>query len=234
MFTDLIILYKSGAQLWGGQYLGLYPLPANGFFALLSLVPFDVAGWLLLSVSILALVATLKREAVLWVMYYPILANLWLGQVDLIALWLLRHASPVSLALLTLKPHLFLLAIPTLWKDRKLWKPFLFWVGVLYVPITIVRPGWVMEWLTHMNDGRQVAGYVSLLQVPLLAFLVLACLSVTKKLTLKRVFWSFNPVLRWYDFTMLAGGSKWLIPVSWVLSLLASGKPWLVSLLGLM
>jgi len=237
MFFDFQIFLHSGRDLWAGQYTGLYPLPMNGLFALLALLPPHIALLILCGVGLALFVATLKRDALIWVFYWPILSNLWLGQVDLMALWLLRHGSPASLALLTLKPQLFLLAIPQLVRNREIWKPFFIWTALLYLPITLIRPSWIFEWLAHMNDGRLDGGLTALTQIPVLAFVILAGLAATNRLTLKRIFWAMNPLLRWYDFTMRAGETRWLIPLSWAAWWVCKqlgGNPWPISLLGLM
>jgi len=61
MGSDFAQLYQSGADLWQGKYTGLYPLPANGLFALLALLPYPVAFGLLAFVGLALFVATLRR-----------------------------------------------------------------------------------------------------------------------------------------------------------------------------
>lgn len=237
MGRDFNALYDSGIALWHGQYTGLYPLPANGLFALLALLPRQSAFALAMFVGLTLFVVTFKRQALLWMFFQPILASLWLGQLDLIWLWLLRQASPVSLALLTLKPQLFPLALPALLSDRSKWRPFALACLGLYGSATIIRPTWPLEWLRQCNDGRlDWVGSTTILAQPMIGIVLLLVASVLMRLDWRAVFWSCNPTLRWYDFTLLAGGSLWLIPLSWLawgLTQMVYGNPWPVALLGL-
>jgi len=236
-FLDFTVLYQTGKDLWNGLYTGLYPLPANGLFALWALFPEWATLAALLITSLALFVAVFKRKALLWVFYVPVLQVLWMGQIDLLSLWLLAHFSPVSLALLTLKPQLFILAIPLLLKRKELWKPFVAWCAVLYVPITLVRPTWILEWIRQMNDGRLSSVSDSFWQVPLLAIIVLVTLIVTRKISFNVLYWCFNPTLRWYDFSLLAGKSYWLIPASWIIVWFSQQRQpdlyWTYALLGL-
>lgn len=230
-------MYQSGLDLWAGQYTGIYPLPMNGLFALLALLPRPVALALLMFLGLALFVAAFRRQALLWIFFQPVLAGLWLGQIDLIFLWLLRWGSPVALALATLKPQLFPLALPTLLADRAKWKPFGLACLALYGPVTLVRPSWPVEWLRQCDDGRLGwTGSSTILSSPLVGFAALLATSALIRLDWRSVFWSANPTIRWYDFTLLAGGSVWLIPVSWVLwgtTQLVAGNPSPVAALGL-
>ena len=216
-FHDFFLLYQTGKDLWNSQYTGLYPLPASGFFALWTLLPPLVSLAIVFFGSLMLFVSIFKRKALLWVFFVPVWQVMWLGQVDLIAMWLLVHFSPVSLALLTLKPQLFPLAIPQLLQRKEMWKPFIAWCAVLYIPITSIRPTWIGEWMARINDGRLHEMYGSLWQVPVLAVAILVTLLVTKKITFKVLYWCFNPTLKFYNFSLLAGKTYWLIPASWVI-----------------
>jgi len=237
MGSDFAQLYQSGADLWQGKYTGLYPLPACGLFALLALLPYRVAFGLLALVGLALFVATLRRRALAWVMFQPVLACLWQGQLDLIWFWLLRNGSPVALALMTLKPQLFPLAIPALIADHSKWRPFVLACIVLYGPVTLIRPSWLMEWLRACNDGRlEWYGSTSILWNPLIGFVALLAVAALVRLDWRAVFWSCNPTLRWYDFSMLAGGSLWLIPLSWMLFVATQrlgGNPGPIAFLGI-
>lgn len=245
MGADFEQMYQSGLDLWRGQYTGLYPLPINGLFALLALLPYPVALALISFVGLALFVATLRRQALLWIAFQPILAGLWLGQLDLIWLWLLRWSSPVSLALMTLKPQLFPLAIPALLSHREMWRPFALACLGLYGPVTLIRPSWPLEWLRVANDGRLVwYGSTSVLGNPIVGFAALLAVAALVRLDGRAVFWSCNPTIRWYDFALMAGGSLplgnprglWLIPASWMLFVatqVVGGNPGPVALLGL-
>jgi hypothetical protein len=107
----------------------------------------------------------------------------------------------------------------------------------LYGPITIVYPTWIVEWIRQCNDGRvDWVGSSSVLAWPLVGFAVLLATSALIRLDWRAVFWSANPTIRWYDFSLMAGGSLWLIPVSWALwaaTQLLAGNPSPVAVLGL-
>jgi len=237
MGGDFDQLYQSGLDLWAGRYSGLYPLPANGLFALLALLPRPVAWALLMFLGLALFVAAFRRQALMWIFFQPVLAGLWLGQIDLLFLWLLRWGSPVALALVTLKPQLFPLALPALITDRAKWKPFGMACLALYGPVTLVRPSWPVEWLRQCDDGRLGwSGSSTILSNPLVGFAALLATSALIRLDWRAVFWSANPTIRWYDFALMAGGSLWLIPVSWALwgaTQLVAGNPSPVAALGL-
>lgn len=237
MGYDFWALYNSGLDLWHGQYTGLYPLPANGLFALLALLPYQVALALVSFVGLALLVAMFRRQALVWIFFQPVLAGLWLGQLDLVWLWLLRWGSPVAFALMTLKPQLFPLALPALLADRAKWKPFTVACMGLYGPVTVIRPSWPLEWLRQYNDGRLGwFGSTTILNSPLLGFALLLAVAALWRLDWRAVFWSVNPTIRWYDFTLMIGGSLWLIPVSWALwvgTQMMHGNPSPVAVLGI-
>lgn len=237
MGHDFNVLYDSGLDLWRGQYTGLYPLPINGLFALLALLPSPVSFILFSIVGLALFVAVLRRRALAWILFQPVLVGLYLGQLDLIWLWLLTRASPVSLALMTLKPTLFPMAIPVLLADRAKWRPFSLACAVLYGPITLIRPSWPLEWMRAISD-RGVNWHSSatiLGDSSIIGFAVLLICAALIRLDWRSVFWSVNPAIRWYDFTLMAGSSLWLIPVSWVLYGIAwtTGNPSPIAFLGL-
>ena len=218
MGSDFAALYDSGAALWRGQYVGLYPLPFNAAMALLALLPYPIALALVTFGGLALFVAAFRRRALLWIFFTPVLMTLWQGQVDLIWLWLLHdctcnRGSGVSLALMTLKPQLAVLALPALLADRAKWRPFAIACAVLYGPVTIVRPSWILEWLKQCNDGRlDWTGSTTILSSPLIGFALMLAASFLWRLDWRAVFWSVNPTLRWYDFSLMAGRSSlWLI-----------------------
>lgn len=232
--SDLIDLFKYGQMLLHGEYFPRYPLPAVGLFALLSLIPIQVAYILIVALSLLALVHLFKRRAVLWALYAPIGQCLIQGQVDVLCLWLLLRASPVSLALLTLKPQLFVFALPVLIKRRELWKPFALLTALLWGIPTLIYPQWIGLWLTGSNDGRLNGTSSSLWPVPLLALALIVYMLITRRYDWRVIASSLNPLLRSYDYTMLAGASVWLVPLSWLCVTLMwhIGAAWPMALCG--
>lgn len=206
-----------GQSFLNGHYFARYPLPMQGFFAILALLPRPVVYVLIIGLSILILVYLFKRQVFLWIGFMPILECLAAGNLDILALWLIKRASPVSLALLTLKPQLFIVALPILLKQRKLWKPFIFWCSILWGLPTLLYPGWIMEFVTGASDGRVEHGTSSSLwPVPLLAISLIVYLLSARQFNWAVITSALNPLWRAYDYTLLAGSSLWLIPISWV------------------
>lgn len=213
---DLDDFLKYGQQLLSGTYNPRYPLPMQGVFVFLSLLPRPVVIALVVGLSLLCLLHLFKRRALLWIFYAPILQCLALGNLDVIALWIMVRASPVSLALLTLKPQLFLFALPTLYHRRELWKPFIGWCALLWGIPTLIYPQWVGQFIAG-GDDRIVAGTsASLWPVPFAALLLIFYMAVSHRWQWRVIVSSLNPLLRSYDYTMLAGASAWLVPVSWL------------------
>jgi len=234
--ADFYQMYLSGAALWHGQYTGLYPLPMNGLFALLALLPYRVSLYGAMFGGLALFVAALRRRALMWILFYPILSGVLLGQIDLVFFWLLNRASPVALALMTLKPQLFPLALPALLSDRAKWKPFAVACAVLYGPVTLTRPMWIVEWIRQSNDGRLDWQWsTTLMAWSIAGVAILLALAAWRRLDWRAIFWTCNPTLRWYDFGLMAGGSAWLIPASWAcwgLVQITGGRPVAIALLG--
>ena len=219
MFGDYLDFYRYGLALRSGEYIAPYPLPAVWGLALVSLAP-PLVGLIGLSLlSVVILVYLFRREALLWLWYIPILETFAQGQLSMLWLWLLQRGSAWGYALLTLKPHLFPLALPALAARRDLWRPFALWCVALYAPAFVLRPAWLSEWTARVfsgHDGRITAGTTSSLwSVPILALAVAIVLIVARRVEWRTIFTAYNPIIRAYDYTLIAGMSCWLIPLSW-------------------
>ena len=225
MFGDTFTLMREGQAWIEGRYEGLYPLPFVMVMSILARLRVEVVIIGVLVASVILCVVLLKREALLWIMYLPILETLALGQLSIIWLFLMRVGTGLSFALMTLKPQLFFFAIPVLAARREMWRPFGMWCGALYFPALVVRPTWPVEWLQHIFDDSRITGgtSASLWPVPILAFVFASVLLLTRRYSWRSIFTSFNPVLRPYDYTIWAGSNRWLIPLSWVLGLTMAG-----------
>lgn len=214
---DLDDFIRFGTALLNGTYLPRYPLPTQGIFVVLALLPRPIDIALIVAGSLLALLHIFKRRAPLWCMYAPILQGLVTGNLDVLALWLMVRASPVSLALLTLKPQLFLFALPVLLRRREMLKPFVLWCALLWGLPTLIYPQWIGQFISGASDGRIEGGTsASLWPVPLLALALIAFMLIARRFDWRVIVSSLNPLLRPYDYTMLAGASLWLIPLSWL------------------
>ena len=233
--SDFNQFYQWGQELWLGKYTAIYPLPIVGLFGLFSITPQWVSAGILSGCSLILFILLFKRKSLLWVLYIPILQVLVSGQLDLLFLALYKLETPLSLALMTLKPQLFVFALPNLiCKPLKFWRKFILWCIVLYLPVTLARPTWVVEWLHNMDDGR----LSSMNGATLLAFpaslVLLAIIPVLKNAKLQPFLLSLNPGLRGYDYTLLSGTSLWLIPASWILQGVCNsiGAGWPLAILG--
>lgn len=90
-----------------------------------------------------------------------------------------------------------------------------------------------------MDDGR-LAGHsaTSLIYAPIIITVAaLVVLIVMRGLNYQVIISSFNPFLRQYDLTMIAGKvTAWAIPLSWALYWLGHKlfAPWPIAMLGLL
>src|SRR5574341_184214 len=232
------MFYRIGQEFWQGHYstLSLYPLPTVIVFALLALFPPEAGLIVLLAGSVALLVWMFKAQALGWILYMPVLQTFALGQIDIVLLALYRMNTFWSLALLALKPQIFILAIPALLHDRTLFKRTMFAILLLYGLPTLVYPQWIGEWVQHLlADDRITSATNAVLTVsPIVVFAVVAGLTLTWRWHWLTAATSFNPAIRSYDYALLAGISLWLIPISWLawLAEAAGGQWWAMGLCG--
>ena len=226
MFQDYIRFVETGAAWWAGSYVGPYPLPAVGLFAALSLVPWQVGYFALTGIGVLTLVVRLKRAAPLWFAYVPVLQVLLIGNLDLVWLGLWTTRKPVAFALMTLKPHLMLFAVPEMirWSRREKLS-WLGWASALWLPSWLVRPNWLIEWLGFLSHSSRIAQHwasdlwsspLPIVAVSLLSILVIWF--IAKRPPFARPATLFlNPAIGSYDYALLSGISHWIIiPASWI------------------
>ena len=214
---------QQGQALWHGQYTSLYPLPMLGWFALFGMLPGWVGAvcWTLLSLAVL--VGLTRRKALFWLFYPPLVNVLLAGQPDVFFLGLYAQGSPVALALMTLKPQLFIFALPRLAHfTRRQWAQWAGWLALLYGPITLLRPGWIGEWLRLLQSENRLPTSASFWGAPWMFLLLLPLipLAVHFRLNLHGLLLSLNPGLRDYNYAILTGRSLWLIPAGWGVMLL--------------
>ena len=219
LFSDALAFYDTGRALWAGEYIGLYPFPLTVMVAGVSVFPFEVLVGIILMSSLITLVVCFKRRALLWILFMPVLQTLAIGNLDVIAMGLLMFGNPFTLAFLTLKPQLFIFAIPLLLKNKLWWKPFSIMVGIIWGIPTLFRPLWIFEWLPRILGEERLADNSSSAILPigfLVSLVIIALLLVIHSDKLRGASMGIFPALRPYDFTLLAGGSLWLIPLSWL------------------
>jgi len=158
---DFGILWQAGRAVWLGQDpYGVegffYPLPVAYFFALLALFRKEVAFglWILVNLAILGWM--LRRRAIGWLLYFPVIHLLSSGQVDLV-LWALGYRltrgwpSALAAAVITLKPQVALIILPWhLWRwlreDRHTLKWFVLISAVIWGFSFPLDPSWPLRW----------------------------------------------------------------------------------------
>ncbi|MBN1811552.1 MAG: DUF2029 domain-containing protein [Anaerolineae bacterium] len=158
---DFGVLWKAGqAVLLGQDPYGVngffYPLPVAVFFAPFALLPRQVAFWVWVGLNLVVLGLMLRRRAVAWVLYFPVVHLLSSGQVDLM-LWALDYRfrsgwkSALAAAVITLKPQVAFNLLPwTLgWWSRKGRRLLVTWVClviVLWASLLPFDPTWPLRW----------------------------------------------------------------------------------------
>lgn len=232
MFLDFREMYESGIAFWAGEYVGLYPYPANAVFALFALLPFNISLIIWTMVAALALLDTFGRRATYWVLYAPIAFTFCSGQTDLFFLWLMKLGTGPALALMLFKPQLLLFAVPEMLKmDRRDFVKFVAVVVIVFGLPTILRPSWPFEWVERVLEAHETQQRM----VTLIGYPLLAAVFVVARHDWKNVWTVANPrCLYVYDLTMLAGRSLWLVPASWVLFAVSAviGNSFVMAFLG--
>jgi len=241
--SDYLAFYNSSYLLFqNGIYKSLYPIPVVYLFIPFTFFP-PIIGYIILSIiSLLLLVYMFKRQTLLWIFYMPILQVFLLGQIDIILLFLHRLDHPIARGVMTLKPHLFIMALPQMLKNRsiKFWGIFIFTVLCIYIPFILLRPSWIGEWLAQLDDGRlSHNNSASFWSIPIL-FLTLLLVLLPIRKQWDKILFCINPAMRPYDYVLLLDRKMGimyycLIPLSGITMYLANyyhaDWPWV--LLGL-
>lgn len=232
MFGDYLnFFYRWGLDALAGRYTAIYPLPMTAVFALFACVPPYVGLGLLLLADLVILVKVFGRRAPLWALYVPFLVNLTVGNLDMIFFYFYQTQTWWGLVLLTLKPQLFLLAVPRLFQlTRREWVKFCAGCAALYLPAFVVRPAWVLEWLSNIRAGDDRLALTTSASLWGYWPLAVAALAGVSALALarRRVHWTASlycvlPVVRHYDTLLFAGESWALIPLSWLVQFIERG-----------
>lgn len=221
MFGDFLnYFYPWGQGLLRGEYNAVYPLPMAYVFSIFSLFsPFMGLGVILL-LDLIILVKLFRKQAFIWLWYMPFLVNLTVGNLDMIFFYLYQLNTWWGMVLLTLKPQLFILALPKIWKWKKTELKKLIWGVVgLYTPFFLIRPMWVFEWIRNVvftqdsrlgqNDNASFFGFWPML------LLLSGVLYFSKIFPWKAVLFCVNPGLRPYDAVFFMGSAYEIIPISW-------------------
>jgi hypothetical protein len=248
-FSDFAVIYRWAGLAWKGIYVGQYPYPLMALLAPISLAPVDIAAVVCLGLMTLALVFSLKREALYWVFFVPVLQTLFLGQLDVFFWLIYRSNRPAVWALLSLKPQFLLPALPRILASKRNLAEFLAALAVLHVPFLLIRPSWPVEWIGFLSGYGQnrltrvpaaTASGAILQSAWILPFAaaILALILLRRK-NLEHALFLANPGLMPYDYALLTGGiSKIVIPLSWLALWAAwqarAGWPYSLMLLAIM
>lgn len=227
--TDFEIFHTAARCFLAGQspyYCApgwFYPLPTVYVFLPFALLPLPIAKIAWFAASLVALVAALKRRALLFMLFVPVLQVLWQGQLDLLLLPALASGTGIGMAIMTLKPQLVVLFLP-LWWWSATWserKRFVVFCVLLWGSSLILYPSWPWAFV-EITRGPVGAAYVSpslwaggnpwWLVVPL-GVLFVAVAREKYAATL-----AFNPFILSYDLSMVALRAPWwIVPLSWPL-----------------
>jgi hypothetical protein len=162
-YVDWANRFRGGAPKY--PYLNPYPLPTTlWIFTPLSLLPmwFSVI-WTLIPFAFV--LWRYKRDGVILWLYYPMLVQAALGQLEGILLlplyWLLenkRWLAGVGAVLMLFKPQLSFLAIGYAlinWLVQRDWRnlgSFTATLFVIYLPAFIIQPTWPLAMLSGMDE----------------------------------------------------------------------------------
>ena len=227
LFSDFAEIVRWAGLTWQGQYSGQYPYPLMVLLAPLALLPVEMAAVLAAVLMILALVLALKRKALYWILFVPLLQTLYLGQLDVFFWLLYRARRPALWALLSLKPQLLLPVLPRILASRRNAGEFLAALAALHLPFLLIRPSWPAEWVHFLlgfeqNRLTRVPASTttgSILGSPwIIAFAAaLLILFFARRKNAEGLLFLANPALLPYDYSLLTGAMSWIaIPLSWV------------------
>lgn len=235
MFVDFWVMLDWARELWHGQYnYSLYPPTALIFyFPFLFLEP-SIALSIFLCLSAIFFVVTFGKKAIYWITFIPAFQTLLLAHPDIIFVFLLKKRSPLTLALLTLKPVLFLVGIPdVLAFSLKNKLRFLFYILILYIPSFIFVKNWPEIYIRNiLNNGLyderfSAIGFLSdnilLSSVIILILFIFLNRDNFRYLLMLVISFSFFMSYNYVLFT----GTNWIfIPLSWLFVNLQN-PPWI-------
>jgi len=237
MFWDYDILIGYARDFSSGVWTSIYPPAMTAIAATWDRLTGDAGAWLLTILSIAALFQLFRLRAVLWLAFTPILFTLVTGQIDILALWLLRRKSIPGWIALSLKPHLLLFALPDMWRDKRRAAWAMVGAGVLHAGSFAIWPDAARGWLAAITGqgNLRAAESVSLWSVPALALIALLAFVAFRRFNFALAVTAFNPTLMVYDLALIAPVSLWIIPLSWPLfgALAIVEKGWPMAFIGI-
>jgi hypothetical protein len=219
-----------------------YPLPSIILFLPFAVLPLNLAKISWFAISLIALVYTLKRRTIWFVLFISVLQAFFYGQVDLILLPALASQSGLGMAMLVLKPQLAVLWLPFwFWyatKEQR--RIFLITSAIIWLGSLAIYPRWLIDFMSATRPVRQAAyaspslwgGSTSWVFVVLVGAGLLALSRYKYAATMV-----VNPAINTYDLTMLVLKAPWwIVPISWFIFIFSqrSGNAWSYVVLSLL
>ena len=237
LLFDFNICYLAGRAVLAGQspysivgFISPYPLAV--LFALIAWLPEPVAYGVYLAGCLALLWKVVGRRSIWALLSFPVLFNLFVGQMDLPLGLLGAWLGPWSLPLMLVKPQVGFVVLP--WAVRHAHWRQLVWpcvVAAAFLALCFVlRPTWLAEWLAFVPAVTDYARHDSNLYwlVPnglktiALVVGILVALPVGFLLRERRDSWIalhlFAPLTNIYSASVLA---EWIGPLEVILSWLA-------------
>jgi hypothetical protein len=214
LFYDFYVIYDWAQKLFmDNTYIGYYPYPFYMLFGWLTYIPREIAAIVWVSISIIILVAVMKRKAILYLFYYPLIFHVYYNQTSMIFWGLFIIGSPLSIAFMTLKPQLFLLTIPKLIQWFRT-EPNKFYRTIIYIifiqlPFLLMRPMWPIEFINNQFTGLRIKEVSpSLWAMPFLLVIWIVIVYTIRNWLTKNDLWAvailpINPFIKFYDFVFL-------------------------------
>jgi len=167
--VDFFILWRIGqAVLAGASPYGVwgsyYPPATSMLFALFAMMTPAVAFSVWTTANVAFVVGTLRgRRALAWIAFAPVVLCLFIGQLDLLFVWLATllprkgWQSVAAAVVITLKPQLALVLLPWwLWKwmrsDRRRLLAFAGLSAVVHALPLVWHPEYAGQWLTRIQS----------------------------------------------------------------------------------
>lgn len=234
MFADFWVLLNWAKELWAGNYTtSLYPPTFLMFYFPFLFLDDTTALALFLILSLIFFVLTFGYRSIYWILFLPALQTLLLAHPDTFFLFLFKKKTPLSLSLLTLKPVLFLVAIPDVIKFSTINKiKFLFYTGAIYSVSFIFLTNWPEIYLNNVLSNGLVDKRFNVIDYLIsnnlilpVAIAVMIFYSKRNLQGLLALFVSFSFFMS-YNYIFFTGTNILFIPLSWVFVNLQN-PPWI-------
>lgn len=245
MGYDFSLFWEIGKHfLEGGNPYSLgssyYPPATVYFFVLFSLLPLKVATAIFTGINSVVFITTAKKldkkRWWTWILFPPVMFVIFVGQLDLIFLYLSTFLinggiiAALAGSLLTLKPQMAFISLPWFlikWvkNDKSTLAKWIALTTILHGIPLIINPGLYKEWLSNTQGAvswrmQQSPGVFSLtnFNVPI-AFLVIAALAIAGWALFKDYKTSkvaqlmALPIGIWYDSVFVIGTVPYYIMI---------------------